>query len=32
MAEIEFREQEKTSTQHNGHPGKRSLNTTIREW
>jgi hypothetical protein len=33
MAETEFREQEKTATQHNGHPGKMiSLNTTIREW
>jgi hypothetical protein len=33
MAETEFRKQGKTSTQHNGHPGKRtSLNTTILEW
>jgi hypothetical protein len=33
MDEIEFREQGKTSTQHNGHTGKRtSLNTTVREW
>jgi hypothetical protein len=32
MAETEFREQGKTSTQHNGHPGKRTiLNTTFRE-
>jgi hypothetical protein len=33
MAETEFREQGKASSQHNGHPGKRtSLNTTVREW
>jgi hypothetical protein len=32
MAETEFREQGKTSIQHNGHPGKRtSLNTNVRE-
>jgi hypothetical protein len=33
MVETEFREQRKLSTQHNGHPGKRtSLNTTVWEW
>jgi hypothetical protein len=33
MVKTEFREQGKMSTQHNGHPGKRtSLNTTVREW
>jgi hypothetical protein len=33
MAETEFRDHKKTSTQHNGHPGKRtSLNMTVREW
>jgi hypothetical protein len=32
MAETNFREQEKMSTQHHGHPGKRtSLNTIVRE-
>jgi hypothetical protein len=33
MAETEFRDQGKMSTQNNGHPGKRAiLDTTVREW